>query len=962
MFDEQDLTTTFFRNPMMIQRKVLQEHQDRLNGEYAVADPNNSFMYLLEATSNMTAESMRIFEKALSEIYPSRSIDMQDLYKHIPDFVSVNINNTPATLPEFSIVFDKEYLIANATKYDENYNKIIIPKDTIISIGKYKFSLYYPIDMIINRRTNSITVVHDTTTLNPLKTLNYNVVDTRQYTFQSLQVLDITFPIFQFVKTNYYEEVIISQGFNKEYDYVDKFYAIRVYDKKKNKELKITYSNNIYDYYNPTAVVTLKADKQKIIVQIPQMYLSQNMVSDSLEIEIYTTKGKLNVDISEIDESDININFSLDKRTTTTHSAILNTIPTMILRPISDRIEGGSDSLEFEELRDRVVNDTLYDSIPISQLALEKYFEKEGYSVKKLKDNITDRVLLGYKPLTNGTNKTIPSLATIIKLTDKDHEKVSSIIKQSDESLSILPTTIYEYNLDNDICKPISDAEKDLLFSLDKASFSKKLNDNNYTKSPFHITLFTRDRYPEMNCFDLNNPYLSNLSFIKDNITTSIQMVVAAFTITHLNEGSGGYLIRLGMSKSDEIKNILEDDILVYLTAKTYTGAVVGIKAIYQGELENLAIYDILIDTNYHIDDSNIEVRGFETKSNVSINQYLKLTTDFDILVAINKDAIVDNQFISNDNEITKNLSAIYSNYIGVTKQRITCTFGTDISDTLYTNVNINMSEVSYLKYTSDIPKRYERDKYEFNPDGTLKILDVVDGKLILNKEYSAGDIMYENGQPILVHRTGEVVHDDAGEPVIDQDSSCIYYLNSLHIDLKFFYTENPAFKDFNTQITKTIRTYLSQIADFQKNVLLERTSLYFEPTQTMGRSRFGLGDNKYVNMDLGLSFKLSFYVPEYVYIDNNILDMIRKVTINIINKNLNTTTISMTRISEEIKNTLGDYIYSMDIGGINNDIGLQTLLIEDKSTRPIIKNKLVYENNILDLIEDVDIKFIKAT
>jgi hypothetical protein len=954
MFNEDNLTTDFFKNPMMIQRKVLEEHQNRLNGEYAIADPNNSFMYLLEASSQMTADSMRLLEKSLASIYPNRATSMEELYGHMSDFVSVAINNTPAELSEFSIIFDKEYLIENAVKYDENYNKITIPKDTVISIGKYKMSLYYPIDILINRRTNSINVTYDTSSDNPLKVLNYNVVDTRQYQFQSLKVLDITFPIYQFIKKTYNEEIILAQGFNKYYDYEDKYYAIRVFDRTNNTELRVTYSNNIYDYFVPTAVVSVIPERQKLLVHIPQMYLYQNMVGTDIEIEIYTTRGKLSVDISEIDETEININFGLDRKSTTTYSSILNTIPTMILRPISNRIEGGSDSLSFEEIRSGIVNDTLYKQVPITQLALEKYFNDEGFSVKKIKDNITDRTLVAYRPLKNTKDKMLPTIFTDIKLTKENIVDISSIKLQTDESITILPTTIYEYNPNTDICKPISDIEKEELLSLDKLSFCDKLNRYYYTKSPFHMTIFTRDRYPELRVFDLNNPTLTDLTFIKDNPTTSIQMVIAACTIRHLDEGSGGYLIRLGMTKSDELKSVLEEKILVSLIGKTYMGTTVTMSATYQGELSGLSIYDLYLDTNYHIEDANIGIDGFVTNSDIAITQYFNLQSYFEIVVAIDKDVVKDNPYITDDQKITKDLNPRYSNYIGVTKQKVLCTFGSELTDNLHTNVNINMSNVDYLRYTTDIIRTHQKDVYETNPDGSLKILDVVDGKIILNKLHSAGDPVYKDGQPDIIYPSGSIVHDENGEAVIDQESTHIYYIRSLHINLKLFYVEDPIYKNFNEQITNTIRTHLAKIAEIKKDVLLERTSLYFEPIKTMGLGSFSLGDNKRIDMKLDLSFKFSFYVPDYVYVDNTILDMI--------NSNLTKETISVTNISEEIKSTLGDYIYSMDVGGINDDILLQTLIVNDKATKPIIRNKLVYENNILNLIEDVDIKFIKAT
>jgi hypothetical protein len=57
----------------------------------------------------------------------------------------------------------------------------------------------------------------------------------------------------------------------------------------------------------------------------------------------------------------------------------------------------------------------------------------------------------------------------------------------------------------------------------------------------------------------------------------------------------------------------------------------------------------------------------------------------------------------------------------------------------------------------------------------------------------------------------------------------------------------------------------------------------------------------------------------------------------------------------------LSGYIDTIDIGGINDDINLQTLIVADQSIRPSIKRILEYDNNSLSLKKDINISFIKS-
>lgn len=960
MFDKEDKTLSFFKNPLQIQRAVLKEHEERMDGKYTVADPNNSFMSLLEASSCMTADSIRAVENEIDKLHPKRITKMGDLYKHIPDFISVNIQNIPAEIKTLELTLDKDYLIDNSLKYDENYNKVIIPKDTVFNIGQYEFGLHYPIELLINRRTRSITTVYDTSYNNPLYTLSNNVVTSNQLTLNSLDLITLSFPVYQFSRTLKTEDVIVAQGFNKVYKYTDKFYAVRAYDLDNGTELDITIANNRYDVYKPTVVISIDEENQTVAVNIPQLYLTSGSIGTKIDLEIYTTKGQLDIDISEITEEDISASFAFNSKNTTAYSSLLNKAKTILIYPSSGKIQGGRNSLGFKELRTRVINNTLYNSIPISPQDLQKYFQDKGYQVTKRIDNTTSRSYLGYKELLDKKGSLIPVAFTNINLTPYTIDGTSTIVTNPDDSITILPTTIYEFNNNTQISIPLTDSERNDLTNLTPTAFSEKLNGHHYTRSPFHIRVITESRYPRADTFNLNQPSIKNITFIKDNYTVGAQMTLATAAIEHLNEGTDGYLLRLGMIKSNEFANIPEEDVLVYVTTNTYTGARIGQRAVYQGILNNMHIYDLRIDTSYYILENNtLSIEGFRTKSGSTMEQYVNLTGDWDILVCVKKDVYMDDQNVTNDENITYDLANEYSvDFLGITRQRITCVLGEILSDIIETNVNVDTTATEYLRYNTNVPQVWSTDQYEFDEDGKLVIVDITDGVITLNKLAEAGDPQIIDGEPLIKYHVGDLKRDVYHNPMIDKGRSYSYQIESIQTNLKLFYSEDMVYKDFNKYLTEEIMSSVIDMREISSDILLERTDLFFQPIKTMGNGKFNLGDGTEVEMDLALKFDFTVYVQKYVKKDDALKDMIRQNILSIIDEHLTKQIISTTDIATDIKDTLGDYVHSVDNGGINNREDIQTIMVTETSTKPMLKNRLVYENNTFTIHKDVNIVF----
>jgi len=957
MFDDNEYGTTLFRNPLFIQHEVLKEQQDRLNGNKIVADPNNSFCFLLEATSNMTANSILRTEEIQESIYPKRATTTEDLYKHMSDQDYVGMTGTPASVDMF-LILNKRYLIDNALQYNLDYNKVVIPAHTVFTVGKYTFGIYYPIEIQINRNTESINVVYDTTTSNPLYTLAYNTVEFDEYKFKQLELLRLKFPIYQITRTTVTETMIKEQGFSKIYDYTDKFYAIQAYNYKNSVYTEMSYSlsETIYDVTEPTLRLSLYPEEQKVKASIPQIYFTNDLIGNKMEINILSTKGAIDVDVSAVTSDNITANFGFSHRNTTNFTTILGSIPTIEFQLDATKIIGGTDGYTYEELRSYIINDTLYETVPVTPIELTSFFAKKGLSIVKQLDNITDRIYYAHKILTDSESTILPVNNSQIRLTDTSTDDTSTLIKSIDDSITILPTTVFKSANVADYYSPLTDEELNTLTSQEPEDIAADITLNQYMRTPFHIRLITDDQYTQAESYNLMNPSCTNLTFIKDNPTISAQMTVTSMSITHDGEGSNGYIVRLGVLKQADLVNIAEENILVYILTSTVTGSTVGVRATYVGMVNTLSVYEFKLDTNYHITKNNeISVTSLYSSDGSLDTNYIDLTTSISVILAVDS-AVVEQG--TQDNIIVQGLPNGLSSYIGVIRQRFDCILGESLATTIINNVNVNWNEQMYEIYASDVYETYPEDVYERNPDGTL-VITIVEDEVVLNKLHSEGDIVYDGEDPVVKYTAGTIKLVN-GEPVLQADREIEYFIESMMFHLSLFYTDDVVYENYDTVLPALITDYAMLVGEASIQ-MMERTDVYFRPTNTLGNGTFSIGDGEITSLPLDLSFSVRIYVYPQVYSDSNILDMITENVESIIEDELTLSTISVVNISNTIRDTLSDYVVSVDVGGINDNINLQTLILKDEDAIPTVRQSIEYINNVYTITKAIDIAYISA-
>lgn len=968
MFDDKSLLISTLRNPTNIAAKALNEIESRLNGTITIADPNAPFCHLLEFGSSIAAQVINAMDAKLPALYPKRAESMEDLYGHMSDFDYLRMYSTPAR-SALRMFLPKKFLLDNAVEYNANYKKLVIPSDTTFLVAKYNFGIYYPIEILINNYTGSFTVAYDTSESNPLHVLSKNIVDKYEIQYMGVDYLILDFPIYQFSKSSIVETIVSSTGFVKSINYNDKFYALRVFNYKNGTytELAQTQSKIVYDATVPTLYLQVHPDKNKLVLNIPQVYFDNGMMGSKLLIEVYTTVGVLDIDTSNLLDTDIGVTYNNNARTDSTFTNIFKNMPYDIILQLSgDRITGGSNAISVSTLRQRVIQDTLYDRVPISEADISVMLEDNGFYVHKSLDNVTDRIYYAYKVIRDSTGSIVPSTTIPLKLlgTDVTDGKHSTLVNCSaDSSVTILPTTIYKYNQDANCAIPLVDDELNKLVSLGKDVLATTLNTAGYLKSPYHVRVSMNGNYPRADTYNLMTPTVDKIIFVEDNYETTYKLVSYAAAINHDNIGY--YEVTLSVSASDDVTNLSVNDILLYVMVKS-DDKWVGTTCEYVSfnPATNIFIYKFKIPTTYHLTlDNKIGITYTNDEDTYTNYEYLiNLVSDFHVVYMVARSAVTD---VSEpvDSIITGVPDQYKQLYIGLSRQYFTITLGTNINNVIYNNVEVTLGANTYARYETNIPAKYTEDVYEKDENGYIKTYTDVNGKMYTKKIHEVGEaITDETGKVRFEHMAGDVIRDSYGNPVVVSAGVDTYFITMMFIDAKMFFSDRQAELDFQSNIYTSLNAYFNTIASMQDQ-LLERTKLYFRCVKSIGTANVNIGDGAVSKQNIELSFRIVCYVASYVKQDESIQNQITEMLCTFIEEAIESKTISMLDIFEKVKEKVSDYIDHFDLLGINDNVALQTFVVTDEDSQPSIRRQLVLtEDNILSLRKQIDVTYVTLT
>lgn len=953
--------TNYQYNPAGIQSTILQVLSDITDGTVTIVDPTNPFVFCLESAAVMTSAFLAKDETSTRKRYALCAQTPSDLYLHMSDKDYINRFATPSKT-KFSILIPKQELLdALVEDPATGIKKIVIPRNTYFTISNTIFSIQYPVE-IRQLVHGGLQIVYDTDIVSPLQSLTTNEIQFEYRKNTDNEYIYFELDVFQFDIITNTSSVNSAVDFKIDVDITDQYYYTRVYYENTDgtwTEMKTTHSDQVYDINTPTAVITV-VDK-RVTIRIPQIYTGTGIINTNVRVDVYETKGDINMILWEYKINAFSANWlAIDNNDNTKYVAPLGTIKTIIIYSDST-VSGGSNGVSFDTLRTQVIEGAVGDvSIPITNAQLDNNSPVSGYTIVKNIDNITNRVFLATRdtPLPVDDNLYTPAGASIETIsTTIDKLITNSTVIDNTTSITITQKTIYQ-NIEG-VITIVTDDELSILNGLTNDSKATLITANNYLYTPFHYVIDLTTDEMSVRPYYLDNPEIITKLFVDENDTTLIQVNTGNYVV---GLSDTGYYIEITTSSETAYKGLADNDVFVQL-AFTPTGE--SDKAYLNGVLQSInsdkeRVYRFDLSTNYNVDsDGNIYFKKFCMYNDEPRLTKTSLITDFDIIYS----TVSAKSAVWATSPIDNNIGAFLlpDNTYAITQEKLRVRFGYSL-DTLWARARTVISSVEYKKWQANVPRYYEADIYKTDENGSAITLDA-NNNVVMTLLHAKGDpVLNEDGSPSYLHEIGDIVLDSNNNPIVANTRGLTRLLDIMLIEGAYWFATETSTVEYRNLITNTIVGWLTTDLETISKSLLDQSNIYFHPNSTLGYIDVLVDNGLTKKIFAGQTLKVVLSVPTYVYNDSALKNTLSKTTINTIYSLLKKQLISNDIITSELRKQYGDDVISVQVtglGGISNNYSVMTV-INDSERCSIRKRLTVTDDNKLMVEEDIDISFVK--
>lgn len=950
-------------NPALMQRASLETFRAIMDNSVDFVDATNPFIYCMENTAVNTAAFMQQSEAILRRQYASLAIEPEDLYYHMSDKDYIGRFALPSKA-SITILFEKDELY-NALILDPatDISKVTIPRNTVFTVADTNFSLQYPID--IRRLSHGgLQIVYDVRKISPLQELQTNIVLSNEVTLGGKTFVEFTVETSQFDIITKYNAINAATGFKTSISIKDQFYYARVYMQLDNgswSEIQTTHSLQIYDPKTPTAVIEVLP--KTINVTIPVVYTSTNLIRNTLRIDIYQTKGDVNLSLNNYGFSDFSgVWKAIDKVEEDKYVSALSDIKTMGLFSRSV-VSGGRGALTLSELRQRVIQNNVGPQLlPITNVQLQSTIEDKGYEVVKNIDTITNRILLATKPMPKPVDErliTAAASAVATVVLSFDEAALAFGTKIHDRAITITPDALYVNN--NGVTKLVTTTAYNALQALPNSLKCTNVNSSNYLYSPFHYVLDARTTNFVIRPYYLDAPEIISKSFVQENAATGLQASVDTTYV--IEKTSTGYRLSISTISNDAFKALPDNKVFCQMSFVTETqplaSFMLGVQLTRAADAERVFIFDMTSDFNlnstHQLDQTAFSFgpAGLPTFSN--------LLQDMDIFFITTATLPVSLQFTNIDNRLGK--FQLPSNAIGITHEKMKLNYGYSL-DTLWARARSVLSSVPYKTYTTAQPKLYDADVFSVDPVTGAAFSINGSGNLVYNYLHRKNDpVLDGSSNPVYVHLAGEPQLDEFGSPLPadNYESKMIRHIDITVIEGAYRFATDSVARDYRKLIDTSLVSWITQDLVSLNKPLLDKTNIYFYPKVTQGDISIISKDGIESKIIAGQEFNLILHITEDT--DNNPLlkESLIRTSIKTIDANIKGLTTAVSAIEYALRNQYGSDVIDVKLSGLGGANEFDTITVIDKANRLSIKKNLVAQpDNQLIVKEAVTVEFIK--
>lgn len=955
----------FKHNPSGIQRVRLQHFRDVSGGLIDVVDATNPFMMLMESGSVNTAAFMSEAEANLRKQYPSLAQTPEDLYLHMSDKDYVDRFASPATT-KFQMILDMAELQRRMVLDPQTgIRKITIPRNTEFIVADTVFSLQYPID-IKEMRHGGLQVVYDTTVESPLQALTTNVVEwaPRVLSVNQQEFLWIEFDTTQFTISTSYGDLNAITGYNKLLSFADQFYFARVYWKSnatgsQYREFLTTHTDQVYDPETPTAV--LKVINGQLQVTIPQIYFTTNQVSGGIRVDIYQTKGEVNLSMENYLMAAFTTRWlAIDPADATPEVAAMQAMETFQAYSRAT-VVGGKNALPFEDLRDRVIfNTTGKQNLPITNVQADAMLENQSFELVKNIDVVTNRSFLATRTMPRPVDERLitaaaASIETLVVSMDEAIKHPS--VRNNGTRITLTPEVLYQNT--NGVIRMVDAANLQQLLQQPVDVVAANVTSGKYLYTPFHYVLDVQQGDFAVRPYYLNHPRAITCLFESTNGTTMLQVNTYRFALSKI---PSGYRLLVETKGNTAYRELDDSQVHAHLsfTAQGEENRCYVLGSVYETLPTGERVFEFLLTTNYDVDAAdNILLRSFMMLSNTPRSFACPLRNVFDIHYSTS--AQMGNQWEPDlvDTYLAKFL--LPNRIAGITHETIELEMGVRLKN-LWASARSIPASAPFQVHDMDVNQVYEEDVFNVDPaTGSIFTIDSA-GELVYNVIHKKGETMFDpSGNPVLKYQRGQVKLDGNGLPIPIGPNLVQRQLDIVFIEGAYYFATDTASATYRETIVATMVDWITnKLSSIQKSTL-EKTEVYFYPKTTMGSIRVMVDNGSISFVDAGQYFNVKLYVSDAVHDNASLREKITASTIRTLDAQLKLSTVAISTITTALEKIYRDDVIGFSVSGLGGSRNLQMLSVMDEGDRCSIRKRLTaLPDGKLIVQEDVVVDFIK--
>jgi len=809
----------FVHDPARMQQLML----SNINN-FQINEATNPFTMLMEAAATLSNTAATEHAAALRFRYPSLAIDTNDVLAHVNTKQLPHLYSNPATthMVFYLSVTDMQSNAFHNTV--QNCYETVIPSGTTVTVSNTDFTLFndiriklYPTGSVFAEQIISTDVAAN----NSLGILSSGIV-----TFQDQSAwIAVETVVKQLTRATVTRAVTASEGFVLEVLHNDTYHmSTAAYKNAATNgawvDIAMSHSDIYIDPMSPTLAATPLTGMVRY--NLPDVYLLSGQISGEILITLYTTKGQVDMPLHKYAMADYAVNLNLV--TTDPVTASIGNIT--VYANSRDVVSGGTTGYTFQELKASIIHNTLGNVVaPVTTDQLTKTAAIDGFELYNVLDMVTSKVYVASKNIPDPNSSLIYAKPDVFFNTvaiDVTTAPTGAII--TTPAYAIIPSNT-RFKEVNGVTTILTNAESAALDALSTQGIINYLKTNNIFTNPYYYIMDTTTTSEiSSRVYDLDSPVLNNLKIVGTNSGVVERVNIAQYGLV---KTSLGYDLMVTLTMNAALTSTGTDLIAGQLTLPLFSGTdIISYTGVYDPQTNMLTFS---IPTLFEITPNDRLVVSKDLGiSNLTIRE-IDLTTRASIYIYTTDQGVIDStqsKYLNNELVTLLTPAAVLS------KEDIDVTFGRPVSN-IWDRLYVTYPSNNFLKYTTTVPAVYQHDVYATDPVTGSIISVVTDAagvkSTVKTLKYAAGTQMLDNaGNPMYIHRAGDVILDASGLPTLDTVSGVTRHIDIMMLEYEYTAANSLVQSNYLSAVKDTINGWVFNSVPNIANKTLENTRVVY--------------------------------------------------------------------------------------------------------------------------------------